>query len=132
LVRSTDNDADFSDDFCAFLQRNVTSVDAAELLLLLYRQADTAWRPHELVTQLGTATALVETDVQRLLDFFERSGLVTREPEERVRYRSSSETRHVATLARLYLERPVTLFRVIYALRDSKISTFADAFNLRR
>jgi hypothetical protein len=45
LVRSTDNDADFSDDFCAFLQRNVTSVDAAELLLLLYRQADTAWRP---------------------------------------------------------------------------------------
>jgi len=26
----------------------------------------------------------------------------------------------------------VTLFRVIYALRDSKINTFADAFKLRR
>jgi hypothetical protein len=38
----------------------------------------------------------------------------------------------VATLARLYIERPVTLFRVIYALRDMKISTFADAFKLWR
>lgn len=29
-------------------------------------------------------------------------------------------------------ERPVTLFRVIYALRDLKIKSFADAFKLKR
>jgi hypothetical protein len=35
-------------------------------------------------------------------------------------------------LAQAYKERPVTLFRVIYALRDLKIQSFADAFKLRR
>ena len=39
---------------------------------------------------------------------------------------------HVRTLAQAYKERPVTLIRVIYALRDTKIQTFADAFKLRR
>jgi len=37
----------------------------------------------------------------------------------------------VRTLARAYQERPVTLIRVIYALRDTKIQSFADAFKLR-
>ena len=129
---NTDKDPDFTDDFCAFLQRSVTNVDAAELLLLLVQHPGTAWQPHELVARLQSVTALVETDVQRHLDLFERSGLVSREPEQRVRYRAGAEAGHVAALARLYLERPVTLFRVIYALRDAKISTFADAFNLRR
>ena len=35
-------------------------------------------------------------------------------------------------LALAYKERPVTLIRMIYALRDSRIQTFADAFKLRR
>jgi hypothetical protein len=38
---------------------------------------------------------------------------------------------HVAVLARLYVERPVTPFRAIYALRDLKIDTLADALKLR-
>jgi hypothetical protein len=129
---STDNDSDFTDDFCAFLQRCVTSVDAAELLLLLFRNRATAWRSHELIAQLQPVTSLVETDVQRHLDLFERSGLVDREAEQRIRYRPGTMDAHVETLARLYLERPVTLFRIIYALRDAKIATFADAFKLRR
>jgi hypothetical protein len=128
----TDNDPDFTDSFCAFLQRNVANVDAAELLLLLSQNQGTAWEPQELVARLQSVTALGETDVRRHLDLFERSGLVSREPDQRVRYRIGSEAGHVVALARLYLERPVTLFRVIYALRDAKISTFADAFNLRR
>ena len=39
---------------------------------------------------------------------------------------------HVATLAQAYEQRPVTLIRLIYALRDGKIRSFADAFKLRR
>jgi hypothetical protein len=39
---------------------------------------------------------------------------------------------HVATLAQAYEERPVTLIRLIYALRDRKIRSFADAFKLRK
>ena len=40
--------------------------------------------------------------------------------------------RHVATLAQAYEERPVTLFRLVYALRDRKVQSFADAFKLRK
>jgi hypothetical protein len=38
----------------------------------------------------------------------------------------------VRTLAQAYKRRPVTLIRVIYALRDTKIQSFADAFKLTR
>jgi hypothetical protein len=39
---------------------------------------------------------------------------------------------HVKILAQAYEERPVTLIRLIYALRDGKIRSFAEAFNLRK
>ena len=39
---------------------------------------------------------------------------------------------HLATLAQAYEQRPVTLVRLIYALRDRKIRSFADAFRLRK
>jgi hypothetical protein len=87
---NTPQDADFSDEFCRFLQTCVTSVDAAEQLLRLKREA-----PQELA--------------------LDADGL-----------------RHLATLEKVYLERPVTLFRVIYGLRDAKIRSFAEAFKLAR
>ena len=78
-------DADFSDEFCRFLQTRVPSVEAAEALLQGRRDA-------------------LDAEVLR----------------------------HIATLEKVYRERPVTLFRVIYGLRDAKIRSFADAFKLSR
>lgn len=73
-----------------------------------------------------------EADVQRHLDGFVQCGVIDRGANQRVQYRPASPAEvHLATLARLYIERPVTLFRVIYALRDTKIKTLADAFKLR-
>ena len=43
-----------------------------------------------------------------------------------------SEGPHVVMLAKAWRERPVTLVRIIYALRDSKVKSFADAFKLRK
>jgi len=81
-------DADFSDEFCKFLQARVPSVEAAEQLVQAWRDGAGA---------------------------------------------SDDATRaHLATLAQAYEERPVTLFRIIYALRDSKIRSFADAFKVRK
>ena len=77
-------DADFSDEFCRFLQAHVPSVEAAEQLIA---RRDAV--PAELAA-------------------------------------------HVATLAKAYEERPVTLFRIIYALRDANIRSFADAFKVRK
>lgn len=127
------SDPDFTDEFCGFLQRCVANVDAAELLLALFREPGRSWQPQELSTQLESVANLSEADVQRALDAFQTCSIITRDAEQRVRYRASpSYDAHLATLARLYVERPVTLFRTIYALRDTKINTFADAFKLRR
>jgi hypothetical protein len=129
---SSNTDPDFSDDFCRFLQRCVANVDAAELLLALFNHPARSWETNELRAQLAPVASLSEPDVQRHLDVFQGCSLVTRDAQGRAQYRSAAaHDGHVALLARLYLERPVTLFRVIYALRDSAIHTFAEAFKLR-
>jgi hypothetical protein len=132
LTLTVDNDPDFTDQFCAFLQRSVPSVDAAELLLLLAENREKSWELGELRDRLATMSVLSEADVVRNLDTLQNGEVVARQGDRRFRYRASpSFDGHVATLARLYVERPVTLFRTIYALRDAKIKTFADAFKLR-
>ena len=132
MVPNADNDPDFTDEFCGFLQRCVSNVDAAELLLLIFQNPNASWEVRDLSAQLEPAASLSEADVQRYLDVFQTCALISRNADKRVRYRSAPEhDPHIATLGRLYVERPVTLFRMIYALRDTKISTFADAFKLR-
>jgi hypothetical protein len=133
VVPSADNDPDFTDDFCGFLQKCVASVDAAELLLLLAKNPERSWDPSQLRAELAVLTNMTETDIQRCLDALQQCAFVGRDSDKRVRYKASpSNDAHLVTLSRLYIERPVTLFRVIYALRDFKITTFADAFKLRR
>jgi hypothetical protein len=132
-VTDATQDADFTDRFCDFLQRSVKTVDAAELLLLLYKQRDQASTVRELVAKLEPAASVTENDAAKELDRFERDGFVER-MNDRCRYRPTSPELdgHVRTLAKLYNERPVTLIRMIYTLRDAKIKTFADAFKIWR
>jgi hypothetical protein len=112
-------DAAFSDDFCRFLHAFVPSVGAAELLLELRARGEQGVQPRSHADRLvleglvgqGIAAALAE-------------GFVYRAPEHL--------DAHVRTLAQAYKERPVTLFRVIYALRDIKVQSFADAFRVRK
>ena len=126
-------DAQFSDEFCRFLQTAVPSVDAAELLLLLQRDREREWSTADIVSALRPA-ALTEVDVARYLETLVARELLAVGPDRRVQYRPKDEelAGHVRTLAQAYSERPVTLIRVIYALRDSKIRSFADAFKLRK
>ena len=127
-------DAAFSDDFCRFLHGAVPSVDAAELLLLLEREPARWWSAHEALEALLPGATLSDADVARYLALFQSGGLIAVGPDKRVQYRPahSAVEAHVTTLAQAYRERPVTLIRVIYALRDSNIQSFADAFKLKR
>lgn len=127
-------DADFPDDFCRFLQSTIPAVDAAELLLLLLRTPETWWTPAELTAALRPSVAIADADAARYLEAFQARGLVAASDDRRVRYRPASEQleMYVQMLALAYKSRPVTLIRMIYALRDSRIQTFADAFKLRR
>ncbi|HEU5178978.1 MAG TPA: hypothetical protein VFU24_16115 [Burkholderiales bacterium] len=114
-------DADFSDDFCRFLQASVPTVQAAELLLQL------AADPTAEVRARDAAEA-------KVLQSFHASGLAMASVDQAYQYRPANETLHghVQVLAKAYEERPVTLIRIIYALRDGKIRSFADAFRLRK
>ena len=127
-------DAAFSDEFFRFLRAAVPTVDAAELLLLLHGEPQRWWTALDAANALAPGARLSEADVARYLGVFQTGGLIAVGPDKRVQYRAASAAldAHVRTLAQAYRERPVTLIRVIYALRDSRIQSFADAFRLRR
>jgi hypothetical protein len=126
-------DADFSDEFCHFLQSAVPAVEAAELLLLLRRESARAWTAPDLVAALAPSVLLREEEAANYLAAFQARGILEADAERGVKYRAANEAAgHLATLERVYRERPVTLIRVIYGLRDTKIRSFADAFRLRR
>ena len=127
-------DAAFSDEFCLFVQTAIPAVDSAELLLVVADRPDIWSSTRELLDRLKPKASMTVEDAQRHLAVFQQHGLVEVDADRKVRYRPANEAlaRHVRTLAQAYEERPVTLVRVIYALRDSKIRTFADAFRLRK
>jgi hypothetical protein len=112
-------DAAFSDDFCRFLYALVPNVSAAELLLELRARGEAGVQPRS-------------NPDRAILESFAKQGVVVVLADGFV-YRAPAEIdAHVNTLAQAYRERPVTLFRIIYALRDEKVQSFADAFRLRK
>jgi len=121
-------DVQFTESFFKFLQSHIASVDAAEVLLLLYRNAERDWSPAEVLARLGPV--LSEAEVRKILDELRAKGCLS----ESYRYLPSSPevAEHVKTLAMAYEERPVTLFRLIYALRQTGLQALADAFRIRR
>jgi hypothetical protein len=112
-------DSAFSDAFCRFLQTTVPNVTAAELLLELRGRAEQGVQPRSHADRL-----VLESFVAKGLCAALGPGFVYRAPGE--------IDACVATLAQAYRERPVTLFRVIYALRDTKVQSFAEAFRVRK
>lgn len=121
-------DVQFTEPFFRFLQSNIASVDAAEVLLLLYRNSERDWSPGEVLARLGPV--LSEGEVKKILDDFRAKGFLS----ETYRYLPSTPelAAHVSTLAVAYEERPVTLFRLIYALRQTGLQALAEAFRIRR
>lgn len=127
-------DAEFSDDFCRFLQTTIPSFEAVELLLLLAREAGTEWQLDEALRRLRPAVSITDAEAARYVELLRARDLVAVAPDRRFRYQPGSDflDRQVKSLERAYRERPVTLIRMIYALRDTKIQSFADAFKLRK
>jgi hypothetical protein len=126
------DDVDFSDEFCQFVQAAVPSLQAAELLTLLQADAERSWELAELQARLRTA-GLPDSESARLLQLLQARGLLVPGPERQLQFRPVDPALavHVRTLARAYRERPVTLIRMIYALRDTRIRSFAEAFRLK-
>ena len=101
--------------------------------MTLAAEPDSWWSVADLAAQLRPALMLNDAEMARYLNTFQKSGLIVTDADRRVHFQPDTEplARHVDTLAQAYRERPVTLIRMIYALRDAKIRSFADAFKLR-
>jgi hypothetical protein len=126
-------DPDFPEQLRSLIQETIPTLDAAELLLFL---ADNAARRYPVPAMLETLrpTALTEPAAHRYLQQFEIRGLVVRRENDEFQYAPATPelAAAVASLTRVYNERPVTLVRVIYSPRDEKIRSFADAFRLKK
>src|SRR4051812_30541006 len=108
------------------MRDHIPDVDAAELLLLLARDPPRRYELAELIGALHP-TAVTQSVVRRHLALFEERGLVVSASANTYEY--APDTPHadamVRALAKVYRERPVTMVRTIYALKDEKIRSFA-------
>ena len=125
-------DPDFPEALRSLIQEAVPSVDAAELLLALSRNPHRALTVRQAMDEAGVR-AMPEADAQRSLALFASHGLVAGDGEC-YRYAPVNDELDAAVgaLVRAYNERPVTLLRTIYAPKDEKIRSFADAFRLKK
>jgi hypothetical protein len=127
------NDPDFPEALRAFIREHIPDVDAAELLLQLAREPE---RQYDVPTLLDSLrpSAISDGTARRYLTAFEERGLVASPAPGCYRYSPASEdvSEAVRALMRVYNARPVTMVRMIYALRDEKIRSFADAFRLKK
>jgi hypothetical protein len=112
-----------------FIRRNVRSVWALELLLMLREQPRRAWSMSELVGQLRASHAVVTG----VLVGFEQGGLVAREPGGAVRFAAgAARLDHLCdALAEAYRERPMTVIKSI-TVADTQIEGLAEAFQFRK
>lgn len=126
-------DPDFPEALRAFIQDNIPDIDAAELVLLLSRTPHREWHVDQLVEGLRP-TQLTPGAARKYLARFESLRLVEQAKDSRYRYCAPSGALEevVAALTKAYNERPVTLVRTIYSLRDAKLRSLADAFRLKK
>ena len=125
-------DPDFPEELRSFIQDTIPTVDAAELLLVLAGRPDEEHSLADLISAMRPAT-LTEPVARRYLSQFQSAGMVVATGDT-YRYKPQSPELDglVRALTKVFNERPVTLVRIIYAPRDEKIRSFADAFRLKK
>jgi hypothetical protein len=126
-------DPDFPEELKVFIQESIPNVDGVELLLLMSSQPDRQWRVAEIIDEMRP-TLLAETAARKQLALFETRGLVAHREADSYQYMPATPQLDsvVRALTKVFNERPVTLVRMIYSLKDDKIRSFADAFKLKK
>lgn len=121
-------DPDISGEVRELIQRRLATMDHVELLMVLRADRTASLSRAQLVSQVRKPEQLVELCLRALVD----GGLVAQLSDGTYRYAAQAEVDRTAeAVIKLYNERPVTLVRLLYE-RPSAVSTFADAFKLRK
>jgi hypothetical protein len=122
-------DADFPEALSVFIQENISTTEAAELLVMLSGDPARQWNLQEILHNIRP-TVITEGELRKYLLLFQARSLVIEHPGSRFQYQPASAILDsiVRALEKAYNERPVTLIRTIYS---RKIRSFADAFKLK-
>lgn len=126
------NNANFPEELCVFIQDVIPAVEAVELLLFLTQHSNMPLMLSDILRELKS-TQLTDVAAKKYLALFIAHGLVA-DKENGFQYHPSSPELEAAVqaLIKAYNERPVTLIRIIYAQKERKIQSFADAFKIKK
>lgn len=118
------------DELRDFLRHSLRSVWNIELLLWLSRHQAMSWPAADLVRELRASDLVVSQGVEGL----RQAGLIIAETSGTYRYSPVTPDldRLVQQLERVYRERPSTVTKALFSAPADKLSTFADAFRLKK
>lgn len=114
----------------SFISSHVRSVEQLEILILLSREAKTAWT----VQKVYDAILSTPQSVERWLDEMVRNGLLEKMAEPAASYRCTAEASLISQMRQLgdiYSTRPVRVIEAIYRRDASAAQSFADAFKIK-
>lgn len=116
-----------------FLEADIDSVDQLEILRVLGEDPHKEWLADDLAREAQTALQSIAAHLAVL----QERGLLLLEMRGSAlfcRYgpRSPELAERVARLLQVYRERPVTMIKLVYAAARDPLTTFADAFRLKK
>ena len=114
----------------SFISSHVRSVEQLEILILLSRQANTAWT----VQKVYDAILSTPQSVERWLDEMVRNGLLEKMTEPAASYRCTADAGLISQMRELgdiYRTRPVRVIEAIYRRDSTAAQSFADAFKIK-
>lgn len=109
------------------IAEHIHSVEQLEVLLLLRATPEKAWSAAEVARALVSQADTAET---RLIDL-EQRGLISR-GEDGWRYDPGRREREVTQLAEAYGTRRVAVVGLIFSKPSDSVTSFSDAFRLRK
>lgn len=112
-----------------FIQSNLSSVWALELLLLLCRSAPRGWSRQELIRELRGSESVVNAAIQE----HQKIGLIVEDQPDEFIYRPANGflSDIVSAVDQIYTTHPMTVIKAITDSPPDKLKLFSDAFKLR-
>jgi len=116
------------EDVFGYVQSAIPSVWALEVLRVLHKQRDRAWRAGDLVAELRSSAAAIDPSIVAL----QAAGLIAVE-DGTYRFRPASDA--ISDFAdrtlELYAVRPAWVIRAIMTAPNDKLKIFANSFRLK-
>ncbi len=118
---------EFTDGFRTFVNKNITSVEQIEVLLILLANPERAWSVQEISAILRSSANSISSRLQAL----EKTGLAREHAGQGFRYAASGRSHEmVEMLQEEYGARRFSVIELVFSRPDAARS-FADAFRFK-